>query len=52
MTDTKRPNDLAARRGYSYRMSRRSFLVTASAAALAAACAPAVTGGASEAVII
>jgi len=45
MTEPKAPNQLAARRGYSYRMSRRSFLVTASAAALAAACAPASTGG-------
>ena len=45
MTNTKAPNELAARRGYSYRMSRRSFLVTASAAALAAACAPVATSG-------
>ncbi|GAC1487477.1 MAG: ABC transporter substrate-binding protein [Candidatus Limnocylindrales bacterium] len=45
MTETKTPSELAARRGYSYRMSRRSFLVTASAAALAAACAPASTSG-------
>lgn len=45
MTEPKAPNELAARRGYSYRMSRRSFLVTASAAALAAACAPAGTAG-------
>ena len=45
MTEPKTPNERAARRGYTYRMSRRSFLVTASAAALAAACAPAGTGG-------
>ena len=45
MTETKAPNELAARRGFTYRMSRRSFLVTASVAALAVACAPANTGG-------
>ena len=45
MTQTKAPSGLAGRRGYTYRMSRRSFLVTASAAALAAACAPVGTGG-------
>ena len=38
-------NELAAKRGYHYRMSRRAFLVSASAAALAA-CAPSgSTGG-------
>src|SRR2546421_2301263 len=41
-------NDLAAKRGYTYRLTRRQFLVTSSAAALAA-CAPgAVTPGASS----
>ena len=49
MTEQKAPNEIAARRGYSYRMSRRSFLVTASAAALAAACAPTTGAGAPSA---
>jgi branched-chain amino acid transport system substrate-binding protein len=37
-------NDLAAKRGYHYRMSRRAFLVASSAAALAA-CAPSTSTG-------
>jgi branched-chain amino acid transport system substrate-binding protein len=37
-------NDLAARRGYHYRLSRRAFLISTSAAALAA-CAPATSTG-------
>ena len=37
-------NDLAAKRGYHYRMSRRAFLISTSAAALAA-CAPATSTG-------
>ena len=37
-------NELAAKRGYHYRMSRRAFLVSASAAALAA-CAPSGSTG-------
>ncbi|HEX9269976.1 MAG TPA: ABC transporter substrate-binding protein [Candidatus Limnocylindria bacterium] len=36
-------NDLAAKRRYTYRLSRRAFLIASSAAALAA-CAPAATG--------
>ncbi len=42
----QRTNDLAARRGYTYRLSRRHFLVATSAAALAA-CAPAAAPSAS-----
>ncbi|HEV2012059.1 MAG TPA: ABC transporter substrate-binding protein [Candidatus Limnocylindria bacterium] len=38
------PNDLAAKRGYHYGMSRRAFLISTSAAALAA-CAPATSTG-------
>ena len=37
-------NDLAAKRGYHYRLSRRAFLLSTSAAALAA-CAPATSTG-------
>ena len=37
-------NDLAPKRGYHYRMSRRAFLISTSAAALAA-CAPATSTG-------
>ena len=37
-------NELAAKRGYTYRLTRRQFLVATSAAALAA-CAPATTPG-------
>src|SRR2546422_8581056 len=40
-------NDLAAKRGYTYRLTRRQFLVAASAAALAACAPAAVTPGAS-----
>src|SRR5439155_1468695 len=41
-------NELAAKRGYTYRLTRRQFLIASSAAALAA-CAPgAVTPGASS----
>src|SRR5436190_20861082 len=41
-------NELAAKRGYTYRLTRRQFLVSSSAAALAA-CAPgAVTPSASS----
>jgi branched-chain amino acid transport system substrate-binding protein len=37
-------NDLAAKRGYHYRLSRRAFLISTSAAALAA-CAPSTSTG-------
>src|SRR5437773_7764299 len=40
-------NDLAAKRGYTYRLTRRQFLVASSAAALAACAPAAVTPGAS-----
>src|SRR2546429_3268110 len=40
-------NDLAARRGYTYRLTRRQFLVASSAAALAACAPAAVTPAAS-----
>src|SRR5256885_9106642 len=39
-------NDLAARRGYTYRLTRRQFLVASSAAALAACAPAALTPGA------
>ena len=41
-------NPLAAKRGFTYRLSRRQFLVASSAAALAA-CAPTATGGNAQA---
>src|SRR2546425_2531003 len=41
-------NDLAARRGYSYKLTRRQFLVATSAAALAA-CGPAAAPNAATA---
>ena len=40
-------NDLAAKRGYTYRLTRRQFLIASSAAALAACAPAAVTPGAS-----
>src|SRR5437660_6722806 len=47
MSGFSKKNELAARRSYTYRLTRRQFLIATSAAALAACSAAAVTPGAS-----
>jgi len=42
MSGSTTTNELAKRRGYTYRLTRRQFLIASSAAALAA-CGPAAT---------
>ena len=47
MSGFSKKNELAARRSYTYRLTRRQFLIATSAAALAACSPAAVTPGAS-----